>query len=324
MLDMKFFAFITLFSAFMLFYSKPFSQDKRPVKRDLPSFIRSQQRSFKESFHSPQNANVLWAFLTGQKSGISPMAQKSFNDLELNFLFSPSGLHLASLMALFIFFVKKFKHKKLTKIFQLVFLLAALFLPYLAIKRIVCFRILLIAQSYLKKRIPVEVLFLLTFFISFLLGHYQESPLGFILSFLYMGTFIALSEKSKFILVLGLFSSHLLLNFFSGSEISFLALIFNIPLIALFTFLLPFFYLYLFTFKLIHFNWIELIVRFFIVTTNMMAKLLLGSFMSSTLFLMLAIWVILLKKKKRYLVVLFFLHANLANSPALFSQSHIL
>lgn len=315
---MKLFAFITTFSIFLLFWSRPFGQQGRVPKKSVPEFIKAQHRDFKNSFKHPQNANVLWAFLTGEKKGLSPKAQQNFNNLELNFLFSPSGIHLAALSSLIFYLIKKIKHKRVIRIFQWLFLMSAFFLPYLAIKRIVCLRVLILSQLFFKKRIPIEILFGITFLISFFLGHFQDSPLGFILSFLYMGTFIALRDHSKITVLLGLFSSHLVICFFSGNEISLLALILNLPLITLFSFLLPFFYLYFLTFQWIHYNWIEFVVRAFILIVHWAAKPTQGTFVSATLFLILAVWIILLKKQKRYLLILLLLHTNVANSPAFF------
>lgn len=315
---MRFFAFITLSSAFLLFLSKPFDQKIQTQKKELPTIIKVQQKAFKESFDHPQNANIAWAILTGEKAVISPKVIQDFKDLEINFLFSPSGIHLTALLTLIFFLIKKTKLKKTSKFMRFGILIGGLFLPFLAIKRIIILRLLIMSQNLLKRSFPIEHLFSITFVISFLMGHFQESPLGFILSFLYIGTFISLGDKSKVILLIGLFSSHLLIAFFSGNEVSFLSLILGLPLIALFTFFLPFAFLYLLTFKLISFNWIEDGIRFFIIIVHWIAKLTHGSFMSSTFFLMLAVWIILLKKKKRYLMIAIYLHANAVHSPSFF------
>lgn len=315
---MKFFAIITLTSAILLILSKPFDQKIKPTKKTLPSIITAQHSAFKDSFRYPQNANIAWAMMTGEKFGISPKVTQDFKDLELNFLFSPGGIHLTAFLALVFFLIKKYIHKKLSKTLRAGFLISALCLPYLALKRIVLLRLLIMFQKNFKQRIPIEILFLITFGISFLLGHFKESPLSFILSFIFMGTFISLGDKPKFILILGLFSSHLLIAFFSGNEVSFFSLILNLPIIALFSFFLPFVFLYLFTFKLISINWIEGAIRLFILMVHWLARLIHGSFMSSTFFLLLAIWIILLKKQKRFLAIALLLHGNVVNSPAVF------
>lgn len=317
---MKFFAFVSLFSLFLLSWTRPFAVRLPPAKKDIPELIKGRHRALKASFKYAQNANITWAVITGEKKGITPRVQKSFDVLELGFLFSPSGIHLGALMGMLFYFINKIKSKKIPKLLKWFFLLAVYFLPYLTIKRLVIFRALFYFQRILKKRIPIEILFSLTFFISFLLGHFSSSPLSFILSFLYMGTFIALRDFSKLTIILGLFSSHLIIALFSGSEVSLLSLILNIPLISLFSLVMPLVYFYFASFQWIDFNWIEWIIRSFIVLVGWAAKLVQGTLLSSTVFLILAVWVVLLKKQKRYLVVFLFLHGNVANSPALFSK----
>jgi hypothetical protein len=314
---MRLFTIITLLSAFLIIWSKPFEALKRSHHLALPDTLKNRAQNFKKTFKNPQEANVLWAFLTGEKTGISPKIKKNFDDLQLSFLFSPSGMHLAALLSLILIFPRKLKQKKILFLLQWPILITALFLPYLAIVRISILRILILCQRFLKKRINIEILFFFTFFISFLIGHFRESPLGFTLSFLFMGTFISLRDYSKLTIIIGLFSNQLLICFFSGQETSFISLVLNLPLIGLFSFLLPFFYLYLLIFQWLHWNWIELVMHLFILTVKWTATLVQGTFTSSSFFLMLAVWVVLLKKGKIYFIILLFLHGNTANAPSI-------
>jgi predicted membrane metal-binding protein len=119
-LAMRFFAFITLVSAFLLFISKPFSVQANPIKVEIPTLIKAKQRAFKDSFEYSQNANIAWAMLTGEKFGISPRVKADFKDLELGFLFSPSGLHLAAFLIPFYFLIKRIRNKKIAKILKLI------------------------------------------------------------------------------------------------------------------------------------------------------------------------------------------------------------
>lgn len=318
MLIMRFFTFITLTGALLLFISNPFAQKLRVPRKNLPAFILDQQNSFKESFTHPRNANLAWAMMTGEKIGLSPKDILDFTALELNFLFSPSGLHLTAFMTLIFFIFNQFKWKKFTKILQWLFLAGGLFFPILAIKRLIILRLLILGQRFFKIKCPIEVLFLITFVIAYLLGHYTDSPLGFILSYLFIGTFISLAKQPRIVLVLGLFSTHLLIAFFSGNQISFFSILFSIPLIALFSFVLPFFYLYFLTFKWMTFNWIEWAVRAFVLIVHWMAKIVQGSHMSSTFFLIMALWIVLLRKEKKYLLIVLLLHGNAVLAPTLF------
>jgi hypothetical protein len=100
--------------------------------------------------------------------------------------------------------------------------------------------------------------------------------------------------------------------------VSLLSIIINLPLITFFTIFMPFVFLYFFTFKLIQFNWIEGVIRIFIVLIHSGSKIIPGSTVSSTIFLIIAVWIILLKKKKRYLLIALLLHGNTVNAPACF------
>jgi competence protein ComEC len=316
---MRFFALITLVTAFLLFWTRPHGLHNPPLKKNLPSFINKMHQPFKDQFIHPQNANLAWAMITGQKTGLSPNLSKDFKALNLSFFFSPSGIHLSAFLIVFLFFIKKIKNKKTVKILRAGILISAFWLPFLALKRIIILRLLIMTQRLFKINLQIEIIFIITFIISFFLNHFQESPLSFAMSFLFMGTFIAFGDKSKTSLILGLFSSHLLVAFFLGNEVSLVSIILSLPLVALFSFLLPFIFLYAATFHLIHFNWIESIVRLFILTIHETAKLTHGTFISSSLFIILAVWIILLKKKKRFLLLFLFLHGNALYSPEIFT-----
>lgn len=317
---MRFFSIITIVSALLLLISKPFDQKAPSARKEIPALVEAQHRDFKDSFQHPQNANFAWAVMTGQKHGISSHVIQDLKILELNFLFSPGGIHLSAFLFLFFFLIKRITTKKIFKLLQFGILIWAMFLPYLAIKRIILLRLLILLQRKLNSRILIEVNFIIVFFIAFILGHFSESPISFILSFLFIGTFISLRDEPRFILILGLFSSHLLIAFFSGAEVSFLSLLISIPTMTIFSFFLPFIFIYLFTFKLITFNWVECLIRGFILFTHWEAKLVQGTQMSASLFLILAVWIILLKKNKKIIIFLLLLHGNFAQSPTIFMQ----
>ena len=309
---MRFFAIITLISAFLLAFGNTTEQKRMPR---LSSSTDIHGELFKKSFTHPQNANIAWAMISGEKKGISPNLLKDFKALDLLFFFSPSGIHLSAILLLFFFLINKLTNKKTSRILKFGFLIGAYFLPFLAIKRIVILRLLIILKRSFKYKISIEILFFTTFIISFFLGHYQASPMGFIMSFLYIGTFLAFSDQSRVHLFLVLCSSHLLIVFFNGAEFSFLATLLSLPCVAMFSFLLPFIYLNLGSFHFLRINWIEIVIRYFILMIHWSAKLTIGSFMSASFFLLIAIWIILFKQKKRYLLIALLLHGNALQAP---------
>lgn len=322
---MKFFLTIFLLCTLMLALSSPYSNSSPRLKTKGPEIIRGfpLKSDVLDSFDQARNGHAFWAFLTGDKQQVSPKLKRDFNQLELGFLFSPSGLHLSAFLFLLICIFKKFLSSKTTSRLKLLCYGVFYFFPSFAIKRIVILRLLIFLKLRLKKSWALEKLFIATFAISFMLGHYFQSPLGFIKSFLFMGTFISLRVYSRWIMLLGLFIAHLLLALFSGHEVSPLALLLNIPLLSFFGAMMSLSAIYLVTFKWIQFNWMENLVAFFLWMIKKSVKLVVGTQLNTSIFLLLGLWIILLKKDKRWLVLCFFLHANLAHSPALFSQIQV-
>lgn len=319
---MRFLILITTISAFLLLWNRSHGLSLTAKKaKEAPSFMKGLHMDFKETFKRPEDANVLWGLMTGEKKGITSKTTDDFKSLQLGFLFSPSGIHLSSLILALFFLIKKILSKRHFKFLYFSALTFAFFLPYLAIKRIVCFRLLLMLRSKFKLKASIEVIFLLTFVVSFLLGHFKESPLGFIYSFLFMGTFISLRDYSRIKVLIGLLAAHLLIDLFNGETVSPLSLIINIPFLGFFSFLMPLSYLYLGSFKWISFNWIEPLTRFFIVGVHFCAKLLQGSSWDPSLTLILFLWLILFGGKKRFLTIVLILHTTMANSPAIFLGS---
>ncbi len=318
--DMKFFLTIFILSGLLLALNNPFGRPTSSAKPENSSIQRvlPSKTALVETFEKSRHGMLLWAFLTGETQGLSPKLKKQFDQLELGFLFSPSGLHLSGFFLFWFLLMRKVLHKKTAKRVKLAITLACFFLPSLSIKRIVILRLLIFLKMRLKKKWKIEILFLVTFGISFLLGHYFTSPAGFIMSFLFMGTFISLSQYSRWQMVLGLFASHLLLSFFSGSTVSLFALLLDIPLLFYFSGLMAVSGFYLMTFPWIHFNWLEKPIMLFLWLIKKSASLTVGSHVSASFFLLLGMWILFLRKDKKLLVICFFLHTNLANSPSFF------
>lgn len=317
---MKFFLTIFLLSAVMLSLGMPFSEKYRrpkPSKSKVLAYLPA-RRVLLDSFEVARNGHALRAFLTGEKEALSPKLKSQFEQLELGFLFSPSGLHLSGFLLIWLFLVKRYFPKKVVVWMKFAITIAFYFFPSFAIKRIVILRVLYFLKGRLKKKWKIETLFLLTFLISWLCGHYSASPAGFIMSFLFMGTFISLRDQTRLTLILGLFTSHLLISAFNGNDVSLPALLLNIPLLSFFTALMALSGLYLLTFQLIEFNWLEPLIACFLWLIKKCAKLVIGTHINASIFLLLGMWIYFFKKDKKLLVVCFLLHANLANSPSFF------
>jgi hypothetical protein len=318
---MKFFLLITLASALFLSLSTPFGPNPAHSKRELPRFWPIKKGPYEATFASPENAHVSWAFMSGEKKGVTPRTLNDLKALELGFLFSPSGLHFTTLFFLILFLRKKIP-KKLRAIFQIVFLLFLYQVPFLAIKRIVLLRLLILMNRKLKHKLSLEILFFITFGIAFILGHFNESPMGFILSFLYIGTFIALRDQSRIVVFLGLLASHVLWSFFNCTLISPLALLLNLPLLSYFSLLMPMQFFYCLSFKWMTINWLEPLIRFFVLCVHCLGKFAHANAMTASLPLLIGVWMIMLKKPKGIFLCLL-LHSGLSQTPTItFSGSY--
>ncbi len=324
-LGMKFFLFISLLGATLLGFTIQMGlHEIRLPDLRVPGFLSNYQLKIKNSFKGPENANVLFSFLTGNKNGISPYTRKAFKKTNLSFLLSPSGIHLSAVLLLLGFFLKKIKQKWIRHISQSLFLISFLFLPqFFSLKRLVILRLVLKVNFFAKLKFPFEKVYLLTFIISFIIGHFHASPLSFIYSFMFLGTFFSLRDYPKMILILGLFSSQLIIALFMGEHVSLIAIAVGLIGSALFGLLFPFVLLFFASFWIFQINWIEPLISFFLSFVKTSSVLLQGSFTSSSIFLILATGTLLhasYSRKKMVTFALFvFLHTNTAMTPSIFS-----
>ena len=320
---MKFFIYLSLFSAFLLGMTIQLGlNDKKPAPHHTPEFLQSYKRKIKNSFERPENANILFSFITGDKSGISPYTKKAFKKVNLSFLLSPSGIHFSCVLFFLTWLLKKITNSKLKIFSKIGILSSSLFFPSDSIKRLSILRLLFQFKFFSKLKISIEQIFIITFILAFLAGDYFKSPIGYIYSLLFLGTFFSLKDYSKITLIIGLFSTQLILGLFLGEKVSLLSIPLGMMGAFLFTILFPVLLIFLATFWLIPFNWGEPIIRSYILLIQYTAKILNGSFTSSSIFLIAGVWVLMLEKHSRrkcvLLFVLFFLHTNTAMTPVQF------
>lgn len=321
---MKFFLFVSVTTAIMLSICVQLGMQKTTTTSGTyPVYLQHYFAHIKETFKSPENANVLFGLITGVKKGISPFTFNAFKLINLSFLFSLSGIHIASLLIILNFLIKKIRLSWLRHLSKLLVFSAVLFIPgHEAIKRLMILRIIFQLKFITKLKISYELIFILTFLCSFIAGHFNSSPLSFIFSFAFLGTFFSLRNYSILKLILGLFSTQLILGLFMGSKVSLLSIPCGLIFSLIFSVLFPILLIFIASFWIFHFNWIEPIIKIYLISIKFVAKGLMGSFTSSSIFLILGIWVLMSSndfKKKYILLALFlFLHTNTAMTPAIF------
>lgn len=289
-----------------------------------PIFLNHYKNKVKDHFKKPEHANILFSFITGNKIGISPYTKKAFKKVNLSFLLSPSGIHLSAILMFFMYFIKKFKNRWMRTLLKFSAVSSVFFLPsFESVKRMGVLRILFQFKFLTKTKISLEKVFFLTFLISFCLGHYKSSPIGFIFSFAFLGTFFSLREYSKLILICGLFSTQLILALFLGDKVSLVSIPIGLFGSFLFTLMFPLMILFLLTFWMIPINWGEPLLNLYVIAVKYAAKSLNGSFTSSSIFLIVAIWILMFYKKSTHAYIIFalllFLHTNTAMNPVIYS-----
>lgn len=238
------------------------------------SFTTSQLETISKEFKKRSMATLLNAFITGNKKGIFPSIKKEFDSLALSHLFTPSGIHLASLYFLLLPFLKRSKNK----LFILIPLLGLtyFFTPFHSIKRILLMKV---TTVWLNQRDIFKV-FILSFIWDFFLGTYSLSPLSYSYSFLFLGIIISFQNRPKLYLPLALLGGQIMTQFFTGYPLTTTGFIWNFALTSLFSILYPFFFI---TYLIPQIPYSEELISFFYKTVSISSEIAvsLGSFMAT-------------------------------------------
>lgn len=182
-------------------------------------------------------ASLLNAFISGNKRKVFPTVKRTFKRLGLSHLFTPSGVHLASLYFLVIPILRRLKNK----LFVLLPLLAVayFFTPFHSIKRILLMKT---TNEWLKST-DIFTVFLISFTWDFFMGTYSLSPMSFSYSFLFLGIIISFANSPKLYLPLALFGGQIIAQYLSPYPMPTTGFIWNFALTSLFGVLYPFFFL---------------------------------------------------------------------------------
>lgn len=174
---------------------------------------------------SSQELNLLelWeSMLTGRSAPLSKLMKAEYKSLGLNHLFSPSGFHLSAALLPFFKFIRSSRYQLLILI--LIGILLALRPGFGALKRMV----------YIKssqKIFSMSAGFVLGLLMDMLFGSFQEAPLSFIYSFLFLG--IIYSGANGALMAIWFFIAQSMIALFQGYAISPLLLILS-PILNLF------------------------------------------------------------------------------------------
>jgi hypothetical protein len=227
-----------------------------------PSFVWITQKNKKvrEHFREKELANILISYVIGGSKGISRESKRRHQALNLQHLWSPSGIHFCALMVwIFPFFWwLKRKSKRYYFIVSLIFWALPFLLPgYYAIKRICLLKIAHLLEQRLPFHLDFFILYLAIMFGDFLFGTYHYAPLSFAYSFLFLGILIASDKGPPLFLGLNFLGGQLLANFFSAKSLTLTGFIWGQILTTLFSFFFPFYFLGYWFSGWIPYSWVE-------------------------------------------------------------------
>ena len=141
--------------------------------------------------------------------------------------------------------------------------LQAYFFSYQAFIRSLSLRTFVRVKFKFKIKLNIEIMTLLIFIISFAMGHYHASPLSFVMSFAFLGTFICLRDYGKIHLILGLSIIQLIINLFLAQKVSIISIAIGLMAVFIFKYLFMLIIIYLISFYLYPSNWIEPLIKLF-------------------------------------------------------------
>lgn len=211
---------IFILSIFLLGHSFSLPQTIKP--KPMVSVSKNQAKAFYE------------AAQTGEKAKLSSKTKDNLKRFGLIHLLTPSGIHLSSILGLFLFlFNRKYKF---------IFLLGTLIFFYnfpelQSLRRVLYFQIIIL---FLKGPLKIKQAFILTFILDLLLGGYSSNPLSYSFSFIFWGLIIY--SRTKLQAAINLFLAQLLVVFISQTgSVNLLAIVINPVFTAIYSFLFPLF-----------------------------------------------------------------------------------
>lgn len=244
--SMKLQVFALLLLSTGLFLTAETTHRRFSFHHNLSPALESRYYLLRYQFQEPQNASLLTSYVTGVKRGFNHHTRQVHKELHLLHLFTPSGIHF---QALFLLLYPLVWYQKRTKNSWALLALIALCLSplslngYESLKRIGLLKTAFLLRSQYKIPISPFALFLLIFALDYIFGTYQDSPLSFTYSFLFLGLIFSSLDRPKIFFILNLFLGQILVGFLTQTPIYLFGFAAGLVLTSLFTILFPCFFL---------------------------------------------------------------------------------
>ena len=253
--------FIAIFSILLLW-----------INHDLPAehkvatpIIYGHQQKVVKSFKTRRLARLANSVCTGNKIGLSSTYRKKFKKLGIYHLFTPSGIHLTSLLLFLspLIHILRRKGRWWSLALDLGLIIITQLMPgFHSLKRVVLLATAIRQLRYKNEPLPLFTNFIIAFGVSALIGSYNQSPLSFTYSFLFLGMICSLQNQSKYKLPFALFGAQLIVSYYQGDPIYWGNIIVSPFLTAIFSLAFPLIFISYF----IPFSWglLEWALKWFI------------------------------------------------------------
>lgn len=236
--------YFILWSALLLYFLLPHPLPFPIAAKDhgfYADFLKWAKAHCYRQFQNKDLAELTLSYFLGGQRKLSPALKEAHRVLGLSHLFSPSGLHLSSVLFLFFPLGLMGKgSKKIQSFLKFSFLSAIFFLPkFYALKRMALFKLANISFAKLGINLSYFSIFLLIFFLDFTFGTFRYSPMGFLLSYLFLGVILSTQETPLIVRAWHLWLAQILVSIWLVQDYFLLSFFFNVVLTALFTLAYP-------------------------------------------------------------------------------------
>ena len=205
------FIYVTTILLFIIFNNSNFT----PAPIQDFSFNQERRKALYELSIKESVADVLIAYSSGERRWLDKKIKQAHTRLHLSHLFTPSGLHFSAILLILslpLLYLRK-KNKMITDIIEFLILVTPfIFDGFNSIKRIALIRLFFLISKKTKIDLSPFTIFLLVFFVDFIRGSWQESPLSFIYSFLFLGSIFSSVSKGPKGVIFSLFFGQLFMS----------------------------------------------------------------------------------------------------------------
>lgn len=233
---------VLIVSSFLFFFNTNTRMTYSPKK--ISPLIRLHLELMKK-LQEKENFSLTRAFVIGDKRSLTKKQKENFKILNINHLFTPSGIHFSSFFILFLPLIKRLRkrgNKKTSFIIELALCLLPFGLnQFYSLKRISLLRITGLFSRPFKIKIDYFYLFIGSFVFDFFFGTFKHNPLSFSFSFLFLGTLLSCTKTSS--LLVSFFVANIFVSFFFYQDVNILGFAFGFFITTVFSFLFPFIFL---------------------------------------------------------------------------------